>query len=1201
MRTTALLIIGFQALGSWAQFDTPVTVFYSDVDYPYKLSTGDADGDGDTDILLGQNSNVYLFLNDGTGQFGPRTTIGGTSPNGDRVLQVADVDGDGLPDIVAGSSWYPGLGGGSFGAGLPTGAGGWDLLADVDGDGDPDLLTRAGNNLELRINDGAGNFSTGQSIGPSGTSFTSAYAHFKDVNGDALPDLVIGGTCAQIGWYANLGGGAYGPVNPIPELINSGVTHCGDVDGDGDNDILFTKFGSGTIWLANDGLGSFSAADTLTPGSTGDVAFDVDGDGDLDLAVNTGTTCQVRWWWNTGNGYGWDNVSLEDLSAYSLQGTRYALGDMDGDGEVDLVAANGKGVLMWYPNLGGSWGARRNVGAILGGGNDLSVADIDQDGDPDLVASAFYGKHITWYANNGDGTFGGQQVVATGLDSISQAHATDLDGDGYPEVLTDKPDRAILWNIGGGAGWMADTLPGQGISRFEADLDGDLDPDLVGLGAWYENDGAGNFTAHAEPLFVSGEVDVADMNGDGVVDIVIGLGAGWLVLVNDGNMGLTALNGTDYMRHYDLGDVDGDGDLDAYALSTQNKVYRLLNDGSGQLSGSLVVDLGTSGVARHMMVEDINGDGHADAVWAMSLGYTHTTYYNLNLGNGDLGPTGIVAPNNGGASDLILADLNADVVPDLVSLAHDKISWQQNHFYDAFRLRGTVFLDFDVDATLDSLEHRVPFRLVHTDENQVLVWTNSAGEYDLPADTGTWHVWHAPSPSYQVTNDPDTLQATLTPQDPIASGLDIGLAPATTDTVPRFWMTLLGPMRCNTTVGVQLNLKNEGTAVLGDVLVTFELLGDLQLSSVHPTPDSIVGSQLFWHLDSLGWFQDEVFTVWVDVGAVGTIAGLQATVSSPDLWEPLVSTFGPNVVSCAFDPNDKLVTPQGYGSAGAVPVDVSWLDYTIRFQNTGNDTAFTVTLLDTLDMDLDPVTMEVLAASHALTQIQVDTDRVALFRFQRILLPDSGTNEAASHGFVRYRIKPVAGSPHGTEITNSAGIVFDWNEAIITNTVLNTLVDCDLFAATLLDLGANLLEANAGDAYQWFLNGDTVPGATGRQFTALVSGSYTVQVTSTFGCVSLSDPYLVISTGVSVPSAFGARIHPNPVGDQLSLTTKQGLGPNAEMQLFDAQGRMVRRSRIGTLAAGASVLMDVSDLARGHYSLQLRDDGQVEVLRWAKE
>ncbi|MCB0810255.1 MAG: T9SS type A sorting domain-containing protein, partial [Flavobacteriales bacterium] len=274
---------------------------------------------------------------------------------------------------------------------------------------------------------------------------------------------------------------------------------------------------------------------------------------------------------------------------------------------------------------------------------------------------------------------------------------------------------------------------------------------------------------------------------------------------------------------------------------------------------------------------------------------------------------------------------------------------------------------------------------------------------------------------------------------------------------------------------------------------------------------------------------------------------------------------------------------------------------TIRFQNTGNDTAFTVTLLDTLDMDLDPVTMEVLAASHALTQIQVDTDRVALFRFQRILLPDSGTNEAASHGFVRYRIKPVAGSPHGTEITNSAGIVFDWNEAIITNTVLNTLVDCDLFAATLLDLGANLLEANAGDAYQWFLNGDTVPGATGRQFTALVSGSYTVQVTSTFGCVSLSDPYLVISTGVSVPSAFGARIHPNPVGDQLSLTTKQGLGPNAEMELFDAQGRMVRRSRIGTLAAGAPVLMDVSDLARGHYSLQLRDDGQVEVLRWAKE
>ena len=61
------------------------------------------------------------------------------------------------------------------------------------------------------------------------------------------------------------------------------------------------------------------------------------------------------------------------------------------------------------------------------------------------------------------------------------------------------------------------------------------------------------------------------------------------------------------------------------------------------------------------------------------------------------------------------------------------------------------------------------------------------------------------------------------------------------------------------------------------------------------------------------------------------------------------------------------------------------------------------------------------------------------------------------------------------------------------------------------------------------------------------------------------------------------------------------LGPDAEVQLIDAQGRLVRRSRIGALPAGGSVVVDVSGLAMGHYALHLRHDGEVELLRWTKE
>ncbi|MEO8588733.1 MAG: FG-GAP-like repeat-containing protein [Flavobacteriales bacterium] len=1185
-----------------AQFDVPVVAFQSEVDYPYKLNLGDLDGDGDLDILMAQSQGAFGFLNDGTGVFGPKLLLPTQSIYTYSLLEVADVNMDGTPDLMAGTMWYPGLGGATFGPGVSTGAGGWDLVADVDGDGDPDVVARNNTQIQLRINDGAGNFALGQIIGTAGANLTSVYARFKDVNGDLLPDLVIGGGCLQRGWYANLGGGAFGPVNDVPELVGSEMTHCGDVDGDGDNDIL-TDNDVGTIWLANDGSGTFTVADTLSTiftSTAAEVAADVDGDGDLDLAVSTGTSCNVHWWWNTGDGYAWSNTVVEDLTAYSLQGTKYAVGDVDGDGDMDLLAANGQGIMGWYPNEGGSWGERQRACAYLGGANDLSVADIDQDGDPDMVVSAYYGKHVTWYANNGDGTFGGQQVVLDHLTGNFQAHVMDLDGNGWPDILTDNAEAALIWNNGGGISWTVQSLPGLGTSRYEADLDGDLDPDLVGTGAWYENDGSGGFTDHAEPLLTAGQVKVADMDGDGIVDIVIGSATGWSVLVNDGAMGLTPLTGADYMGLYDLGDVDGDGDLDAYTLAPINKVYRLLNDGTGQLSSTLVADLGSAGNPRHMLVTDINGDGYADAVWAMSQGYTHNTYYNLNVGNGDLGPIGAVLLGNGSASDLVLADLNADVVPDLVSASHHYLSWQENHFYDAFRLRGTLFLDFDLDVHLDATDHRVPFKLVRTDANNVLVWTNSIGEFDLPADTGTWHAWHTPAPSYQVTNDPDTLEATLTTMDPIATGMDIGLAPATNDTLPEFWITAPN-MRCNTEQSVHLRLANNGTVSPLDVIVSFEILGDLTLVQAMPPPDSIVGQFLYWHVDSLGWFQE--FTAWINVqvGEAGTMAGALATMTSGNLPDTLIAGFGPWQVGCAVDPNDKLVTPQGYGAAGAVDIDTPWLDYTVRFQNTGNDTAFTVTVLDTLDTDLDPVTMEVLAASHALTRIQVDTDRVALFRFERILLPDSGVNETASHGFVRFRIRPIAGSPDGTVITNGAGIVFDWNAPVLTNSVTNTLVDCDLYQPVVISVGGNDLEATGGDAYQWFLDGASIPGANGQQYTALVSGNYTAQVTSSLGCVALTDPYQLIITGVAQQGEEGLVLHPNPVQDLLTVTALRGAGQGARVVILDVHGRRCKDLPVGQHLTGGKLRVDVKTLAAGAYVLQLIDADGVRAVRFTKD
>lgn len=114
--------------------------------------------------------------------------------------------------------------------------------------------------------------------------------------------------------------------------------------------------------------------------------------------------------------------------------------------------------------------------------------------------------------------------------------------------------------------------------------------------------------------------------------------------------------------------------------------------------------------------------------------------------------------------------------------------------------------------------------------------------------------------------------------------------------------------------------------------------------------------------------------------------------------------------------------------------------YQIRFQNTGTDTAYTVLIEDVLDEDLDGTTIRPGASSHAY-DLEFKGNDTLVFRFNDILLPDSMTNEAASKGFVNFTIQANADFGLGTQIENTAAIYFDYNEPIITNTVVNTVVD----------------------------------------------------------------------------------------------------------------------------------------------------------------
>ncbi|MBL7827372.1 MAG: hypothetical protein JNJ57_12115 [Saprospiraceae bacterium] len=138
-------------------------------------------------------------------------------------------------------------------------------------------------------------------------------------------------------------------------------------------------------------------------------------------------------------------------------------------------------------------------------------------------------------------------------------------------------------------------------------------------------------------------------------------------------------------------------------------------------------------------------------------------------------------------------------------------------------------------------------------------------------------------------------------------------------------------------------------------------------------------------------------------------------------------------ISNSFDPNDKSASPEGNGPQHFVHPGTP-LEYRIRFQNTGNDTAFLVVIRDTLSQHFNFGKIEPRTASHRYEYAQIN-DSILQFTFENILLPDSTTNPAGSQGFADFTIYPKDGLPDGTEVVNRAAIYFDFNEPIITNEV----------------------------------------------------------------------------------------------------------------------------------------------------------------------
>jgi uncharacterized repeat protein (TIGR01451 family) len=143
------------------------------------------------------------------------------------------------------------------------------------------------------------------------------------------------------------------------------------------------------------------------------------------------------------------------------------------------------------------------------------------------------------------------------------------------------------------------------------------------------------------------------------------------------------------------------------------------------------------------------------------------------------------------------------------------------------------------------------------------------------------------------------------------------------------------------------------------------------------------------------------------------------------------------IVTGSYDPNDKTGYPIGQTDQKYIQPNQQ-LQYVIRFQNTGTDTAFTIVIRDTLDLDLNIFTVTPGVVSHSY-EFKMYGPRILEWTFNNINLPDSSANQLESNGFATFHVDQVPNLAPGTEITNSAGIYFDFNEPIITNTSIHRI------------------------------------------------------------------------------------------------------------------------------------------------------------------
>jgi uncharacterized repeat protein (TIGR01451 family) len=420
---------------------------------------------------------------------------------------------------------------------------------------------------------------------------------------------------------------------------------------------------------------------------------------------------------------------------------------------------------------------------------------------------------------------------------------------------------------------------------------------------------------------------------------------------------------------------------------------------------------------------------------------------------------------------------------------------------------GRVYHDADEDCTFNGFDLGLPYRMLAIEPGGQFAITDGTGNYQCNLAYGAY--------SIDPIADPD--------EEPIcpASGsstivLDAAVSTATSDfanlsTAPHDLSVSINgsPARPGFNTQVWFTVTNHSAFPSGSLEIALSYDNLLLNTSTSAWSVPVIppyGSQQFQ------------FTALVpaDVGLLGVNLnyGVTVTNSSSEMNTANNTAFFDITITGSYDPNDKVGTTNISRNTTRFFLDIdTWIDYTVRFQNTGTDTAFTVVIRDTLESDLDVLSLEILGASHAFTP-SFGGSRELVFTFNDILLPDSTTDLLGSQGFVAFRMKPRTGLQPGDMIINIANIYFDFNPPIITEP-----------SVLVAEFSTGVEEVGTGQALQVF------PNPTDHVLTILLPDAvqpYALEVLTIDGRVvalhRVSGPAANVNVGELAAGPYSIRV-----------------------------------------------------------------------------